>query len=166
MKCICYSDMRLVFYKPKDSSYTFFWGCTDYPNCGVTSEYIRMQPKLDIGTKDTMEALEILKKGNNEEIIGIINEFKVQMVDILTHFIDCSWGAHYMTLYNEIIVPYLDDPWVLKYVLNSSIIKESYGNVYRGKSGAKMYDLLLYYLRDVKSHEIQQFLKEEFQDKF
>ncbi|MBZ0328275.1 MAG: hypothetical protein K8F54_11760 [Altibacter sp.] len=121
-----------------------------------------MSPKLDIAIQDTMDAIKILEEGGAEEKVSIINEIKVQMVDILNHFIDCTWGAHYMTLFNKMIIPYLDDPKVLQFVLNGPIIDDSKGNVFRGKSGTKMYKELYFYLMRVEAERIRDFLFIEF----
>lgn len=166
MQCDCGQNMRLVFFTPKEDTYKFFWGCKDYPNCSFTKNYKPFEPRLDIAEKETMESIRILEDGDIETKTLLIDEIKVQMVDILNHFIDCTWGAHYMTLFNKMIVPYLDDPKVLQYVLKGSIINENKGNVYRGKSGTKMYPQLMYYLRDIKSQRIQEFLEDEFGSTF
>ena len=165
MKCNCGSDMRLVFYTSKDG-YRFFWGCNEHPNCRSTKDYNTEGVKLNIAENETMTAIEILKNGSEQEKIALINEVKVQMVEILNHFIDCTWGAHYMTLLNEIIIPYLDDPSVLQYVLKGTMIKDYKANVFLGKSGAKMYEELYYCLKRVHSQEIKDYLTQDFQDYF
>ena len=68
-----------------------------------------------------------------------------------------------MTLLKEIIIPYLDDPYVLKHVLKGPAILEHKGNVFFGRSRTKMYDALFYCLKQVHSQEIQNFLDQEFE---
>ena len=117
---------------------------------------------MDIGHYQTLDALNLINNGSENEKAAITNEVKVQMVEILNHFIDCTWGAHYMNLLKEIIIPYLDDPYVLKYVLKGPAILEYKGNVFFGRSKTKMYDALFYCLKQVHSQEIQNFLDQEF----
>ena len=163
MKCECGSNMSLVFYTSRESkNYRFFWGCEQYPNCRNTKDYISEGIQLSIAERETMDAIQIIKNGSVEEKASMINEVRVQMVEILNHFIECTWGAHYMTLLNEIIIPYLDNPTVLKYVLKGPVISENKGNVFFGASGSKMFNELLYCLKRVKSPEIQKFLNTEF----
>lgn len=162
MKCNCGQNMRLVFYRPEKDTYKFFWGCTDYPHCQYTKDYKPLEPAFNISEQETMEAVNILENGDNETKVLLIDEIKVQMVEILNHFIDCTWGVHYMTLLNKMIIPYLDDPKVLDFVLKGPIIRQAKGNVYLGKSGAKMYDELYYCLRRVENENIQHYLINEF----
>ncbi|MEM0519588.1 hypothetical protein [Aequorivita flava] len=128
----------------------------------MTKEYVPISPKLDIANQNTMDALKILDEGGVEEKVTIINEIKVQMIDILNHFIGCTWGAHYMTLFNKMIIPYLDDPKVLQFVLKGPVINDNKGNVFRGKSGTKMYEELYFYLKRVEAERFKDFLSSEF----
>jgi len=44
---------------------------------------------------------------------------KVFMAQILYHFIGCTWGGCYNSLYSNVLVPHLDAPEVVDYVLRS-----------------------------------------------
>lgn len=162
MKCNCGQNMRLVFHNLEKDKYKFFWGCMNYPDCKFKREYESYEPKIDIAGQDTMTAVNILNSDNVKTKTKLIDEIKVQMPEILNHFIDCTWGAHYMTLFKNIIIPYLDNAKVLDFVLKGSIIREEKGNVYFGDHRAKMFRELYHHLRMVKSGEIQNYLTNEF----
>ena len=92
----------------------------------------------------------------------IVTEIKVQMIQILEHFIGCTWGAHYMTMFDELIKPYLTDSSTLDHVLRGDRIKETKGNIIRGKTGAKIYPELYDCLISVNNPDIKIYLKTEF----
>ena len=83
------------------------------------------------------------------------------MAQILYHFIECSWGGCYNSLYFNILVPYLDAPDILDYVLRSSVIQDGIG-VQTGRNGAKIYSDLRGRLEGVKSPHIRNYLAENF----
>ncbi len=58
------------------------------------------------------------------------------MIEILKLFIETSSSMYYITLFQHIIKNYLDDPFVLDYVLKSHIVK-NVGII--GKTGAKCF---------------------------
>tara|TARA_B100002051_G_C16677273_1_gene607766 strand:- start:705 stop:1241 length:537 start_codon:yes stop_codon:yes gene_type:complete len=96
------------------------------------------------------------KKDDSE---NYINAIKIRMPDIITHFIDCSWGAHYMFLYREMIYPHLNNVDILKFVLKySSVISDEYNN----PNGYKMFRDLHSSLMTIKDEKINNFIVEEF----
>ncbi len=81
---------------------------------------------------------------------------------LLKHFIECSWGAHYNTVFDKLIVPYFSDLDVLKNFLSSDIIREDNNIVWSKNKEHKAYDLLLKYLRKIKDKNIHKFIVNEF----
>lgn len=94
----------------------------------------------------------------------IVLEIKVQMIGIMEHFISCTWAAHFDTMLEELIKPYLADVSTLDYVLKGDSIKESKGNVIRGETGAKIFPELYFCLSKVQSPNIKNYLKKEFKN--
>ena len=86
---------------------------------------------------------------------------KVYMPHIVYHFVRCLWPACYLTLYRKVLVPHLDCPAVLDYVLRSNAIYQS-PDMVTGRSGARIYAELHHYLRGVSSCAIQDYLQTEF----
>ena len=66
-----------------------------------------------------------------------INGVKVVMLDVLSEFIECTWGAHFMSVFQNYLKPHLNDLEIFKFFLKSStVIVDQYNN----KNGYKMYD--------------------------
>lgn len=139
----------------------FIWCCSDYPKC--KNEFLYEPPidRFNFANNDFTLIISSLEELEFNEKIKIKTEIKAQMIEILKHFIECTWGAHYDTLFDKIIKPYLDNPYVLDYVLKS----ETVGNVgLVGMTGAKIYPDLMTYLRRVDSEKIQKYLDNEFRN--
>jgi len=102
------------------------------------------------------------KDKNGKEYKLVVTAIKHNMAQYLAHFIECTWGAHYNTLFNSFILVFLDDLNVLKIVLKSDVIKD--GEITTtSKNGYKMYWELYCRLRKVTAApEISNFLKIEF----
>lgn len=86
---------------------------------------------------------------------------KVFMPQILYHFIECAWGGCYNSLYLNVLVPHLDSPQALDYVLRSFAVHQD-STVCIGKSGAKVYPELLTRLQRVNSKSVRDYLAENF----
>lgn len=86
---------------------------------------------------------------------------KVFMAQVLYHFIECTWGGCYNSLYFNVLVPHLDAPQILDYVLRSSAVHDNIG-VQVGKSGARLYPELRSRLQGVTSPRIRTYLAENF----
>ena len=86
---------------------------------------------------------------------------KVFMAQILYHFIECSWSACYNSLYFNVLVPCLDSPEIVDYVLRGSVVHERIG-IETGKTGAKIYPELRARLHGVESSRIHDYLTENF----
>lgn len=91
----------------------------------------------------------------------VVTAIKHNMGNYLAHFIECDWGAHYNSLYNDFILNFLDDLNVLKTVLKSEVIKEK-DNVVVSQNGYKMYPELCEKLYDVHNQEVKDFLMKEY----
>jgi hypothetical protein len=86
---------------------------------------------------------------------------KVFMAQILYHFISCSWGGCYNSLYSSVLVLHLDAPEILDYVLRSPVVWDGPG-VQKAKSGARLYPELRHRLQGVASPRIRAYLEEHF----
>jgi hypothetical protein len=86
---------------------------------------------------------------------------KVFMAQILCHFIECTWGTCYNAIYFNALVPHLDAPEIVDYVLKGSLVRGGPG-VQVGKSGARLYPELRSRLQTVMSPRIRSYLSENF----
>jgi hypothetical protein len=141
---------------------SFFWGCSSQSLCLNTKKYKVPENRFDFSNNNFMLILNSLSTKSDSEREEILAEINVQMIDILIHFIQCDWGSHYNTLFEMLIKPYLTDPNTLDFVLRSEIINEAKGNIMRGNTGAKIFFELYYYLYNVNSKEIKNYLQKEF----
>jgi hypothetical protein len=90
-----------------------------------------------------------------------ISTAKVFMAQILYHFIECTRGGCYNSLYFSVLVPHLDCPEIVDYVLRSSVVQGGIG-VSVGKTGAKLYPELRARLQSVASSRIHKYLAVNF----
>jgi hypothetical protein len=86
---------------------------------------------------------------------------KVFMIHVLDHFIDCTRGACYNSLYFDVLVPHLDSVDVVDYVLKSPVIRTR-PDVVEGKTGARIYGELRQRLNGVQSEKIRKYISENF----
>lgn len=87
---------------------------------------------------------------------------QVYMPQILYHFIECSWGACYNSIFQNALVPLLESESVVDFVLRTDVIRTYKGNVFDGVNGAKIYSELFGYLSRVESLEIRNYLRKNF----
>ena len=88
-----------------------------------------------------------------------INCAKINMLDILSEYVECRYGPHYISVFEMIIKPHLDNLEILKFFLKSTDkIRDEFNNI----SGYKMYQELYQNLNEVKNLEIKEFLQSEF----
>ncbi len=92
-----------------------------------------------------------------------ITAVKYHSGNYLAHFIECGSGAHYNTLFNDLLLNFFDDLNLLKAVLKSDVIKPK-DNVVVSKGGYKMFWELYDRLKKLNTVEIRNFLIEEFPD--
>lgn len=86
---------------------------------------------------------------------------KVYMPFILYHFIECTRGACYNSIFFNLLVPHLDSVPVLDYVLRSPVVRglsEMSDDVPKPKMFGDLYARLM----NVKSPVIQRYLTETF----
>ena len=105
--------------------------------------------------------LKVYKARESREYKLVITAIKYSMGNYLAHFIECTWGAHYNTLYKNFIITYLDDLNILKKVLKSNVIKES-ENVIISKNGYKMFWELYCRLKKIHHADFRNFFISEF----
>jgi hypothetical protein len=117
--------------------------------------------EFDFANNDFMPIIRKMNEMSVEEKATVVFSIKNQMAEILKHFISCTWGAHYNTMFKELIIPFLDDEILLDSILRTNIIKDK-SNVLFGKTGAKIYPELLSYLSRVHSPKVRKYLKKEF----
>jgi hypothetical protein len=86
---------------------------------------------------------------------------KVFMAQILYHFIECTWGGCYNALYSNVLVPHLDTPEIVDYVLNSPVVSDGPA-VQKAKTGARLYPELRHRLQGVKSPLVRAYLAKHF----
>lgn len=140
----------------------FYWQCTDYDVCKNLYEYLDPEDRFDFVNADPIPKLENFVQKSESDKEKIIYEIRSQTVEILVHFIQCTWGAHYNTQFEWIIKPFICDVQALDFVLKSSVIKENKGNVIIGITGAKIYPALWDYLMGVDNEKIKDYLRLEF----
>jgi len=92
-----------------------------------------------------------------------VSTAKVFMAQILCHFIECTWGGCYNSLYFNVLVPHLDCPEIVDHVLRSPAVREEMG-VWVGKTGARLYPELRNRLQGVTSTRIHKYLANNFPD--
>ena len=164
MNCECGNKMVLKLARKGETKGNFFWGCSNYPYCQFTKEYVIPKNRFDFANNDFMPIIRSLNEKSKSEQETIETEITVQMIQILEHFIGCTWGAHFNTMFDELIKPYLRDSVTLDYVLRGDSVKETKGNVIRGNTGAKIYPELYEYLITVNSSDIINYLETEFKN--
>ena len=86
---------------------------------------------------------------------------KVYAPHILTHFIACTRGGCYNSIYQNFVVPCFDSAAVLDYVLRTPVV---HGDTVLedGIPAPKMYPELLSRLRGIRSQKIQQYFAQRF----
>lgn len=131
------------------------------PLCGFN--FSGLEPYLDKNDNELRkDLLDKRKDKNSKEYKLIITAIKHNMGEYLAHFIECSWGAHYNTLYKDFILVFLDDLNILKNILKSDIIKNN-KNINTSKNGYKIYWELYCRLIKIPSNpDIRNFLRTEF----
>ena len=80
---------------------------------------------------------------------------------IFYHFIECTWGACYNSIFFNLLVPHLDSAAVLDYALRSPVIHGT-AEVVEGVPKPKMYGQLHSRLMGVKSSIIREYLVDTF----
>jgi hypothetical protein len=145
---------------------SFIDKCCPNPLCGFN--FVGLDVYLN---KNDYELNELLissrKTPDSREYKMVVTAIKYNMGEYLAHFIECTWGAHYNTLFRNFICTFLDDLNTLKTVLKSDVIKEN-SNMVVSKNGYKMFWELYCHLHQaassVNSSDIRNFLKSEFPD--
>ena len=80
------------------------------------------------------------------------------MPQILHHFIECYWAPCYLSIYKNVVVPHLNNPGVLDYILKTDVIHTAPDSII-GATGATIYLELLHYLQKVESNVIKTYLE-------
>ena len=144
----------------------YFYTCNN--NCKFYLN-TNLSTKLNVSNYSTSEdfyghMIEDLKIPNIHQSKEAINTIKILMPDLIVHILVCTMGGHQSLIIREMIVPYLDDVEILKFVLKHS---DSNGDkrLYKGylkNDRYKMNDFLHLVLLKVKSKEIHKFIINEF----
>lgn len=135
--------------------------CCPNPLCGFN--FAGLEPYLRKGDEELHKDLMRLRaERSGHEFKLLITAVKFNMGNYLAHFIECTWGAHYNTLYKDFILYFLDDLNLLKAVLKSDVIKDK-DNTVVSKNGYKMFWELYCRLKKTGStSDIRGFLVVEF----
>ncbi len=145
----------------RDALPTYAWHCPD-----------RCLPAVDTGVpvseniEDFQKALTVYAAHNlvisapltQSHITGA----RVYAPEILMHFIECTWGSCYNSIYLNFLVPYFSSVAVLDYVLRSPVLVGA-EVMQEGVPAPKIFGDLLFRLQGVKSPEIQRYLKATFE---
>lgn len=133
------------------------------PNPLCNFNFNGLEPYLNKNDEELRKLLIKARKENNDTEHKLITiAIKYNMGTYLAHFIECTWPAHYETLYSSFLLNFLDDLNVLKIVLKSDVIKEDKKTIV-SKNGYKMYWELYCRLRKLPQNpDINNFLKTEF----
>lgn len=86
---------------------------------------------------------------------------KVYAPHILIHFIECTWGGCYNSIYENFLLPHFDSAKALDYALRSPVVRSEIV-VEDGIPALKMYPELLSRLRNIRSANIKKYLAERF----
>jgi hypothetical protein len=92
---------------------------------------------------------------------GMVSGGRVYALHILSHFIECSWGGCYNSIYSNFFVFYFESVTVLDYVLRSPVVG---GEVVikNGVPEPRIFGELYSRLNGIQSHKVREYLKEKF----
>jgi hypothetical protein len=133
-------------------------GCLPVLDTGVSTE-LDIQPFRGLVVQKQSVAIAAASDLGDEHAPGV----RIYMPSLLYHFISCTWGGCYNGIYRNCLVPFLDSPEVVDYVLRSDVIRSSHfdGNRIREP---RIFRELWNRLEGVSSPRISQYLKETFHD--
>jgi len=157
MKCThCNNKMVLRFNERRG----YFWGCSIFPKCENLVTYQPLDDAINITFLSTPEEhKEQLMKLDSESYANNMIDFQVQMEGVLAHFIVCN--LHYIPIF-VFIREYFDNPVLLKQILKSSVIREDKNNTIIGDDGARIFYDLFFWLMNVNSIKVRNYLIENF----
>ena len=157
MKCThCNNKMVLRFNERRG----YFWGCSIFPKCANLVTYQPLDDAINITFLSTPEEhKEQLMKLDSESYANNMIDFQVQMEGVLAHFIVCN--LHYIPIF-VFIREYFDNPVLLKQILKSSVIREDKNNTIIGDDGARIFYDLFFWLMNVNSIKVRNYLVENF----
>ena len=157
MKCThCNNKMVLRFSEQRGH----FWGCSRFPKCANLLTYQPLDDGINILRLDSPEKhKEQLMKLDSESYAKNMIDFQVQMEGALIHFIRCNLHTVILFVY---IREYFDNPVLLKQILKSSVIREDKNNTIIGDDGARIFYDLFFWLMNVNSIKVRNYLVENF----
>ena len=164
--CNHLDNMKRLKAKQGEWKNKYFYTCNN--NCKFYLN-TNLSTNLNISNYSTSgdfygQMIEDLKIPSIHQSKDAINTIKILMPDLIVHILGCTWGGHQSLIIREMIVPYLDDLNILKFVLKHS---DSNGDkrLYKGylnNDKYKMNDFLHMVLLKVKNKEIHEFIINEF----
>lgn len=86
---------------------------------------------------------------------------RTYMPFILYHYIECTWGPCYSSLFAHVIRPHLASVEVLEYVLRSPVVRDDMSEANRPDE-PRMYRELYHQLRQVRSATVRRYVTETF----
>lgn len=143
---------------------------TDYENyCWACSN--GCQPVLDTGVStelniEPFRSLVVDKLSVAAAAAGVDGKryapgVRLYMPSLFYHFIVCTWGGCYNGIYRNCLVPFLDSPEVVDYILRSDAVRPCEIDGTR-ITEPRMFPELRSRLEGVSSPRIRQYLKETF----
>lgn len=119
----CGNKMILRFASKGSKSGKHFWGCSNYPECNLTLDFLPEYPELFHQKYMGWVIFEKLKEFEGDNKANLLIDIKGQMLEILNHYVWCRVGECYSSIYRYLLIDYLDDSKVLDYFLKSDKIK-------------------------------------------
>jgi hypothetical protein len=137
-----------------------FWRCSKFPYCRNLITYQPLDDAINISRLDSPEKhKEQLMKLDSKSYAKNMIDFQVQMEEALRHFIWCN--LHYVISF-VYIREYFDNPVLLKQILKSDVIHEYKNNTIIGDDGARIFYDLFFWLMNVNSIKVRNYLVENF----
>ena len=139
--------LDLSMRKQQAPSSTYHYNCRGWPryscdfslNTGLTTEYeFAVSEYGVISSGDPIHWKCDICKPNHRHLSceNCINGLKIVMLDTLSEFIECTWGAHFMSVFQYYLKPHLDELELFKYFLKSNtVVNDEFNN----PNGYKMY---------------------------
>ena len=154
--CDSHDNLKLLLARKGEYKNQYFYTCRDgyckfYLNTNLNTNH-----EFDNFQNWNCDSYSFGEKIDCEDCINVL---KINMLDILSEFIECTWAGHYTTVFDYIIKPHLDNLDILKFFLKST---ETITDTFHNANGYKMYDDLYRVLLDIDNIEIHEFVSFEF----
>jgi hypothetical protein len=151
--------MRLLLARQGEFQNQYFYSCSTQDCKFYLNTHLNTNHNFNNYDINRWNCDEFRGMGCNIYCEDCINSIKINMLDILSEFVECTWGVCYNSVFNYIIKPHLNNLEMLKFFLQSTnMITNEYNNV----NGYKMFGDLHQKLNEVESIQIKEFIQSEF----